>query len=137
MPLARGRQISEYGFMFGKLYPRLALTGFVIWAGATALLRVAGQHLLRPAPWTSTLALFTVSFIATAWLVRRVCRRTQIPPVDWPAAAVSLLLPMLLLDPLSSAFFPVVFPNMSPAVAGVFGGWMLCFCAGALVGVTR
>jgi hypothetical protein len=38
------------------------------------------------------------------------------------------------LDPFSSVFFPFVFPNMSPAVAGVFGGWMLWCCAGALIG---
>ncbi len=48
---------------------------------------------------------------------------------------MSVALPTLLLDPFSSAFFPAVFPNMAPEVAGVFGGWMLWCCAGALVGV--
>jgi len=44
--------------------------------------------------------------------------------------------PTLLLDPFSSAFFPIVFPNIAPEMAGVFGGWMLLCCAAALVGVT-
>jgi hypothetical protein len=78
--------------------------------------------------------LFVVSFLLCGWLVRRLCRRFQLPRQDWPAGAVSLLVPTLLLDPFSSAFFPAVFPNMPPEVAGVFGGWMLCCCAGALIG---
>jgi hypothetical protein len=71
-----------------------------------------------------------------AWLVRRLCRRFHLRRDQWPAGAVSILLPTLLLDPFSSAFFHAVFPNMAPEVAGVFGGWMLWCCAGALVGVT-
>jgi hypothetical protein len=56
---------------------------------------------------------------------------------DRIAGAVSIALPTLLLDPFSSAFFPAVFPNMAPEVAGVFGGWMLICCAGALMGALR
>jgi len=36
----------------------------------------------------------------------------------------------------ASAFFPVVFPNMAPEAAGIFGGWMLCCCAGAAIGAS-
>jgi hypothetical protein len=115
---------------------RLFLYGVGIWMGGTIALRVAGQRLLRPGDWTGILILFAVSFPLTAWLVRRLCGRFQSRPEQWPAGAVSVLLPTLLLDPFSSAFFPVVFPNMAREVAGVFGGWMLWCCAGALVGVT-
>jgi hypothetical protein len=115
---------------------RLFLYGAGIWAVATIALRFAGQHLLRPGDWKSTLILFAISFLLMAWLVRRLCRRFEPRPELWPAGAISIALPTLLLDPFSAAFFPVVFPNMSPEVAGVFGGWMLCCCAGALVGVT-
>jgi Family of unknown function (DUF5367) len=115
---------------------RLFLYGFGIWIAATIALRVAGQRLLHPGDWTGMLILFAVSFPLMAWLVRRLCTRFQLRPDQWPAGAVSVLLPTLLLDPFSSAFFPVVFPNMAREVAGVFGGWMLWCCAGALVGVT-
>ena len=114
---------------------RLFLSGLGIWIGATLALRLAGQHLLRPGDWKGTLILFAVSFPLMAWLVRRLCSRSQLPPEQWPAGAISIALPTLLLDPFSSAFFPVVFPNMAPEVAGVFGGWMLWCCAGALAGV--
>ena len=115
---------------------RLFLYGLGIWIGGTIALRVAGQRLLHPGDRPGTFILFAVSFPLTAWLVRRLCRRFEARPEQWLAGAVSVLLPTLLLDPFSSAFFPVVFPNMAPEMAGVFGGWMLWCCAGALTGVT-
>lgn len=112
---------------------KLLLYGFAIWTTATLALRLEGQHVLVPGNWKLTLLLFAISFPLMAGLVRRLCRR--LPREQWLAGALSVALPTLLLDPFSSAFFPDVFPNMSPQVAGVFGGWMLCCCAGALIGV--
>ena len=115
---------------------RLFFLGLVIWIAATLALRLGGQFLLRPGHWLSTLLLFVVSLLLMAWLARRLCRKLRVPPEQWPAGAISLALPTLLLDPFSSAFFPVVFPNLAPQLAGVFGGWMLVCCAGALLGAT-
>lgn len=112
----------------------LILYGFAIWLVATALLRLLGEHILRPDNLVSTIMLFAISFPLMAWLTRRLCSRAHLPPNDWPSGAISLALPTLLLDPFSSAFFPVVFPNIAPELAGVFGGWMLWCCAGALIG---
>ena len=110
--------------------------GLVLWIGGTLLLRLFGHRLLHPDQPTGTLLLFAVTFPLIAWLVRRLCRANQLPREQWPAGAISVLLPTLLLDPFSSAFFPVMFPNMPGAAAGIFGGWMLWCCAGALLGVT-
>jgi hypothetical protein len=115
---------------------RLFLYGLVIWLAATAALRLRGQHLLHSGNPKGTLILFAVTFPLIAWLVRRICRRFKLPRDQWLNGALWLLLPTLLLDPFSSAFFPLVFPNMAPEMAGVFGGWMLWCCAGGLVGVT-
>lgn len=115
---------------------RLLLTGLVIWIAATLALRLAGQFVLRPHSWPATVFLFAVSFVAMAWLARRLCSRLHLPAEQWPAGAISLAAPTLLLDPFSSAFFPFVFPNLAPELAGVFGGWMLCCSAGALLGGT-
>ena len=112
---------------------RLLLAGLSIWAAATLFLRFQGEHLLSPGGTGRTLILFAVSFPAMAFLARRLCRR--LPPQERLAGAVSLVLATLLLDPFSSAFFPEVFPNIEPSAAGVFGGWMLWCCAGALAGV--
>jgi len=115
---------------------RLFVYGLAGWALATLALRMAGQYVLRPGNGTGTLILFGVSFPLMAFVARRLCSRFQPRPEQWPAGAVAILLPTLLLDPFSSAFFPAVFPNIAPELAGVFGGWMLWCCAGALVGVT-
>jgi Family of unknown function (DUF5367) len=113
---------------------RLFIYGLAIWIGATVALRVSGQHLLHPTGWKNTVVLLIASFVLMGLLIRRVCG--QLPQEQWLSGAFSFALPTLLLDPFSSAFFPVVFPNMSPEVAGVFGGWMLCCCAGAFVGAS-
>jgi uncharacterized protein DUF5367 len=114
----------------------LLLYGFALWLIGTIALRLAGQHLLRPGSLAMPFILFAASFAVMAWLARRLCRGSGLTPTDWPAGAVSLALPTLVLDPFSSAFFPLVFPNISPDAAGLFGGWMLACCAGALVGGT-
>lgn len=121
--------------MFLLLHLRLFLVGLGIWIGATAILRLAGQYLLRSGGSTAVLALFAVSFALMALLARRLCRGARLSREDWPRGAISLALPTLLFDPFSSAFFPVIFPNMAAGMAGVFGGWMLVCCAGALMGV--
>jgi hypothetical protein len=123
--------MNSYSYMKTSL----VLCGLAIWAGATIVLRITGQRLLHPDDWLRTLLLFAVSFPLMAWIVRRLCRRFQLPRDQWLWGALSVALPTLLLDPFSSAFFPVVFPNMAPEAAGVFGGWMLWCCAGALLGV--
>ncbi len=115
---------------------RLFLSGLIIWIAGTLGMRLAGQRLLHPGRWMAILALFAITFPLMAWLGRRLCRSSQRPPEQWAAGAVSLVLPTLLLDPFSSAFFPVVFPNIVPEAAGLFGGWMLWCCAGALVGAS-
>ena len=114
---------------------RPLILGCLIWLGATVLLRVAGGHLVPTTP-AKIVVTFVVSFAAMAWVARRVCRRLEIEPTDWPVAAVAFAAPTLLLDPFSSAFFPVVFPNIRADAAGAFGGWMLCCVAGALCGAT-
>jgi hypothetical protein len=113
---------------------RLLSFGFAIWLAASLALRLVGQHILHPGNWIATLLLFALSFPLMALLARRLCKRFQLPPEKWLVGAFSLSLPTLLIDTFSSAFFPVVFPNIAPEAAGTFGGWMLCCCAGALLG---
>ena len=115
---------------------RLFLYGLTIWIIATIALRLGGQYLLHPDHLVGTLILFAVIFPLTAWLVRSLCQGLNLPERDWPAAAVTLLLPTLLLDPFSSTFFTVLFPNMDPKTAGLFGGLMLWCCAAALIGAS-
>jgi Family of unknown function (DUF5367) len=116
------------------MHTRLLRSGLVIWLAATIALRLAGQHLLRPDDLRGTLILFVISFPLMAWLVRRLSTAAHLPREQFLAGAVSVALPTLLLDPFSCVFFPVLYPNMAPQVAGAFGGWLLWCCAGAVVG---
>ncbi len=113
---------------------RLFLTGLAIWGGATIMLRLMGQGLFHPGNAPGMVILFLISFPAMAWTVRQLCQRVHLAREQWLSGAVSIALPTLLLDSFSSVFFPVVFPNLAPEMAGVFGGWILWCCAGALSG---
>jgi hypothetical protein len=114
---------------------RILILGAALWAAATVLLRVAGQYLM-PATPGPTIVVFVVSCAAMAALARRVCRRAGLSPGQWPTGALILAATTLALDPFTSAFFPTVFPNMRPELAGTFGGLMLSCVAGALFGAT-
>ena len=114
---------------------RCFLTGFVIWLVATIVLRFAGQYILFPASLVAIAVLLLASFPLMALVARRVCSDAGIPREDWPEAGIYLVMPTLVLDTFSTVFFPIVFPNVAPQAAGLFGGWMLCSCAGALLGV--
>jgi hypothetical protein len=96
------------------MHVRLFVCGLGIWAVGTVALRLAGQNLLRPGDTLRILILFAVSFPVMAWVSRRLCARFQLLPQDWPAGAISIVLPTLLLDPFSSAFFPSVFRTFRP-----------------------
>jgi hypothetical protein len=109
--------------------------GFVIWLGATLVLRFTGQYVLHPDNPVAIATLLVASFPLMAFIARRICADASVSREQWPAAGIFLVAPTLVLDAFSSAFFPLFYPNMTPQAAGLFGGWMLCCCAGALIGV--
>jgi len=112
----------------------IVLYGIALWAVGTIALRLGGQGLLEPGHSTRILFVFLISFPLMAWISRRICRRFGLAREQWVEGAVALALPTLLLDAFASAFFGVVYPNMAPEAAGIFGGWMLWCCAGVFVG---
>ena len=113
---------------------RLLLAGVALWLAGSVCVRFAGQYFLRPDLPALTLLLYAASFIVMALLARRLCRAVGLTTELWPAGAISLALPSLLLDGIASCFFPLVYPNVNPAAAGIFGGWILLCCAGAFTG---
>jgi Family of unknown function (DUF5367) len=120
--------------MFMYINARLLRAGFLIWAGATIALRFGGQRMFRPGHSLGLIILFVLSFPAMAGLVRRLCLSAGLEREKWTMGAASIALPTLMLDALSSALFPIIYPNMDPVMAGVFGGWILWCCAGAFAG---
>jgi hypothetical protein len=114
---------------------RALLYGLVLWLVGTAGIRIGGYRLLDARAPDRALLLYAVSFAAMAFVVPRICRALRLERDDWFAAATLLMLPTLILDPVSCVFFARMFPGADPAAAGIFGGWMLSFCGGAVAGV--
>jgi Family of unknown function (DUF5367) len=117
------------------MFMSMLAVGFAVWLVGTLAVRLGGPACLpgrTPAAW---LSLYVVSAVAMGGLSRAVCIWGRIPPADRPRAVTTLILPTLMLDACSALFYPHVFPNLDPASAGAFGGWMLACCAGAILGV--
>jgi len=113
---------------------RFLAIGLALWLAGTVLLRLAPGRLLRPDRTLAIVALYGVSFLLMFVLIRW----RLLPRLDSREAAlavIGLVLPTLVLDAFSSAFFPAVFPNFATGAAGIFGGWMLICCGGALTAV--
>jgi hypothetical protein len=116
-------------------YTRAFSTGLLMWLAGTIGVRIAGQRVLHADHASRTLILYLVSFLLMAWLIPGICRGMGLERESWFKATAALILPTLLLDPFSCVFFAKVFPNVDPAAVGVFGGWMLICCGGAVAGV--
>jgi hypothetical protein len=113
---------------------RFLIIGFALWLLGTVLIRVAPVEQLPAFSSTRILVLYALSFGLMFFLVRQFIAR-HMSPADAREACIALVLPTLLLDPFTAAFFTSLFPNWPAQAAGVFGGWMLFFCAGALLPV--
>lgn len=114
---------------------RVLLSGLLLWIVGTIAIRLGGHYILRTGRPFSTVTLYLLSFFLMGVLVRRILHGLGIKSESWCAAATLLMLPTLILDPFSCIFFGAVFPNLDPDIAGIFGGWMLIFCGGAVAGV--
>ena len=118
--------------MFRTITSRLLFVGLLLWASGTVGIRLAGHRLLRPGAPALTVVLYAVSFVLMGILVRRICGGAGLPKGAWPRGAILLALPTLVLDPFSCLFITTVFPNLDPAAAVLFGGWILICCAGGV-----
>lgn len=98
---------------------RIVITGFLIWLGATVALRIAGQYVFRGSPIT----LLAISLPIMIYVAFAVLRHTR----ERALGAIALVAPGMLLDTISTIWFPIVFPNIRPDAAPLFGGWLL-FC---------
>jgi Kef-type K+ transport system membrane component KefB len=114
---------------------RALFIGLLLWFVGTIAIRLIGQHALPTHNIARIVILYAVSFVLMVVVVPRICRRLKFDKERWFEAATLLILPTLLLDPFSCVFFPAVFPNLDPAAAGLFGGWMLICCGGGVAGV--
>jgi hypothetical protein len=100
---------------------RMAVTGFLLWAVATVVLRVAGQYVFRG---ESPILLLIITVPVMAAVTIALLQRYRLAE-ERALAAIALVAPGMLLDTISAVWFPTVFPNIRPDTAGHFGGWLL------------
>jgi hypothetical protein len=109
------KQISSGLFVF---------LSFLIWLIATSILRLWGHTFFIPSA-----LIMSVNFLWSLFflppLVYGIFRWQNVLPQQRQDAAICLAVPGMLLDVLTTYFFPQVFPNMLPAVDGAFGAWLL------------
>jgi len=106
---------------------QLALIGFGIWLVATLALRIYGQWIFKPDQTLWIALLLGISAPAMYALPRGLFVRLSITPERYAIGGIALVAPGMLLDTISTIWFPNVFPNIRPDAAGLFGGWLL-FC---------
>ena len=112
--------------MFLRL--RVLLVGVAFWLTGTIVIRFAGHRLLVP---SLALPLYAISFVAMFLLTLRLFRALRVDAIE---GVTLLALPTLVFDPFSCLYFASLFPNVAPSAAGIFGGWMLICCGGAVAG---
>ena len=102
---------------------RMAIIGFIIWAAATIALRLGGQYVFGR---VSVLLLLLVTLLVMALLARALL--SHFPTTEQRAlGAIALVAPGMLLDTITTIWFPHFFPNIRTGCSGLFGGWLL-FC---------
>ena len=119
---------DEYEFRFMSARTRTLLVGIAFWLVGTIVICLAGHRLLVP---SLALPLYVLSFVAMFLLGLRLFRALRVDAIE---GVTLLALPTLLFDPFSCLFFASLFPNVTPSAAGIFGGWMLICCGGAVAG---
>ena len=102
---------------------RMAVTGFIIWLVATIALRLGGQYVFGRLP-ALLLLLITIPVMAA---VARALLWHFPTRGERALAAIALVAPGMLLDTISTIWFPLIFPNIRIGCSGLFGGWLL-FC---------
>jgi hypothetical protein len=116
-----------------SMLARPLLAGAALWLIGTLVFRFGGPATLHPPTAARTIPAYLVNFFLAGLAVRVAFPWLGLPRERWPAAVTLFILPTLVLDAFTAAFFPAVFPNLSPAAAPTFGGLMLISAAGAVV----
>jgi hypothetical protein len=102
--------------------------GFLLWLVNAAIFRFAGQYFFYPGLAT-TYAAAAVTILAGVIVTFLLLRVLKEAPGDEGEAALSVAFPSLLLNALLTYNFANTFPNLDPALDGVYGGLAMLYAA--------
>ncbi|MES1158365.1 MAG: hypothetical protein ABUL42_00575 [Terricaulis silvestris] len=102
--------------------------GFLLWLANAALFRFAGSYFFTPST-LSPYALFAGALLigaAMGFVLLKVLREA---PGDEGEAAIGVAFPSLLLNAVLTYNFSTAFPDLDPALDGVYGGLAMAYGA--------
>jgi biotin transporter BioY len=102
-----------------------AAWGFIIWLAATGALRDAGHLLFQNERQWVVIVTFIATVPVIALATYPIYALLRLRGSERVIAAALMALPGMLLDTLSVVFFARAFPNIDPALDGVFAAWLL------------
>ena len=102
--------------------------GFLLWLVNAAVFRFAGQSFFYPDA-AVTYAAIAITILAGVIITFVLLRILKEAPGDEGEAALSLAFPSLLLNALLTYNFVTIFPNLDPALDGVYGGLAMLYAA--------
>ena len=105
--------------------------GFLLWLANAAIFRFAGHYFFYPGLAT-TYGAAAVTILAGVLITFVLLRVLKEAPGDEGEAALSVAFPSLLLNALLTYNFTTIFPNLDPALDGVYGGLAMLYAASML-----
>jgi hypothetical protein len=102
--------------------------GFLLWLMNAALFRFGGQYFFYPEA-AATYAAAAITILAGVIITFVFLRLLKEAPGDEGEAALSVAFPSLLLNALLTYNFATIFPNLDPALDGVYGGLAMLYAA--------
>jgi hypothetical protein len=102
--------------------------GFLLWLVNAAVFRFCGQYFFYPDA-AVTYAAVAITILAGVIITFVLLRLLKEAPGDEGEAALSVAFPSLLLNAVLTYNFVTIFPNLDPALDGVYGGLAMIYAA--------
>ncbi|MFT3808664.1 MAG: DUF5367 family protein [Micropepsaceae bacterium] len=110
-----------------------SVVGFIVWLAATLLFRFYGEHFFGVGDIENAILFIIAAPLCWGFMVLYL-GVLNVLPENRALAAVSFVLPGMVLDALVTANFSLVFPKLDMSLDAKFGALMLLAYAAALFG---
>ncbi|WP_163581898.1 DUF5367 domain-containing protein [Gracilibacillus saliphilus] len=101
------------------------LWGVLIWLGASAIFRFAGQYFFTSENYTLLIVTYILVIPLILALTLLLYRYKNLDSTEQVKAAILIALPGMLIDAIVLIYFEDIFVNLDPRLDGVFGSWLL------------
>lgn len=107
---------------------RAMALGFVLWLAQAAALRFAGAYFFT-SEWAPTIVAFAITIVAAAAVTFLLLKLLREAHGDEAEAAICIAFPGLVFDAFLTHQFSSIFPDLDPALDGVFAAHAMAAAA--------